>query len=461
MVGAEEVDVAVVGGGPGGSSAARATAAGSELDVVVFEKGVRRTDREGPGPDSTDAAGILDYWIELMDVGPDELDDLPILQEIDRAEFVSPHRTAVLEETGIDSWYEKFGFTFDRVAMDDLLRERAEEAGAEYRVGDQVKGVTSNATNGDYTHTLDVAGGDTVEADFLVLADGPQRRVTIPALSQFTSDDSLVIDALGPATANHIAYQQHRRFPAELFDDDVLRFWWGHIPGETAYPWFFPNDDNVARVGLTMPLDMDLGAVRHREDYPLLHPDDDSVPSGEVYIDRLLEHLYGDEYDVDEDIPIVEDRAKDDGVESYPISSTRPVESPTEAGVAVVGGAMGATSAFHEGGYHLAWGTGAAAGRLLAENGDLRGYNDAWQQKLGSEMQRNVCLAALVGDYAPGDFDRLFRDVNFATGTGELSFGDRLRSPVHMAGLKLRYEYLKRFAYAPYVQIGRDDYDLV
>ena len=55
----EQVDVVVVGGGPGGTSAAKAAASGG-ADVVIIEKGVPREDREELGPDSTDAAGILD-----------------------------------------------------------------------------------------------------------------------------------------------------------------------------------------------------------------------------------------------------------------------------------------------------------------------------------------------------------------------------------------------------------------
>lgn len=62
----ERVDVAIVGGGPAGATAAeRAASHGAE--TVLFEQGVPREDRDGLGPDSTDAAGMLDYWIDIMD----------------------------------------------------------------------------------------------------------------------------------------------------------------------------------------------------------------------------------------------------------------------------------------------------------------------------------------------------------------------------------------------------------
>ena len=70
----ERVNVAIVGGGPAGTAAAHA-AASDGAATVVFEKGVPRADREGLGPDSTDAAGILDYWVDIMDIHPDEFDD--------------------------------------------------------------------------------------------------------------------------------------------------------------------------------------------------------------------------------------------------------------------------------------------------------------------------------------------------------------------------------------------------
>jgi electron-transferring-flavoprotein dehydrogenase len=173
----ERVDVAVVGGGPAGSSAgAAAAAAGAE--TVVLEKGVPRADREGIGPDSTDAAGFLDYWVEVADVDYREIPDDVILQELDSAEFVGPTETGELFDTGIDSAYPHFGFTFHRARFDDWLRGEAEAAGADYRVEVGVRGVDTEKADGEYVHTLTLASGDEIEADALVLADGPQRQIT-------------------------------------------------------------------------------------------------------------------------------------------------------------------------------------------------------------------------------------------------------------------------------------------
>jgi len=453
----ERIDVAVVGGGPAGAAAATA-AAERGASVAVFEKGVPRADREGPGPDSTDAAGILDYWVELMGIDPADLPDGVVLRELDAAEFIGPTETLRLRETGIDADYPHFGFTYDRARFDDWMVERAETAGADYRLGTAVAGVKTDPTGP--THHVSLRSGEALEADALVLADGPQRTVTLPVLAQFLPDGRAET-ALDSTVANHIAYQEYRRFPEDAFEPSTLKFWWGHMPGHTAYPWVFPNDDTVARVGLTMPIGIDLETVRKRDAYALLRPDDERVPAGGEYVRRLLEFAYGDRYDVD-DFPLVEDRGKRNGTETYPISSTRPVDSPAGANVAVVGGAMGATSAFHEGGGHVAVRTGQIAGELAAR-GELARYNRTWKEAIGSEVLRNVAMADLVRDFEPADWDRAFRIASRLQALGADGGITVLRGvrAAGVAGLRLAagYQWRKRrYRDGRYVQIAEDEY---
>ena len=448
----KRVDVAVVGGGPAGSSAGRAAAL-EGADALVVERGVPRADREGLGPDSTDAAGILDYWVDIMDLD-EPIPERVKLRELTGADFLSPNETLSLDSTGVDSSYPNFGFTFHRARMDDWLRERAEDAGAEYRVGSGVSDVDSDLT-GRPTHTLALRDGTEVEAEFLILADGPQRTVTGAVLDPLLPDGSF--ERMASTRANHIAYQEYREIPEELFEPDRLKFWWGVMPGHTAYPWVFPNDGRVARVGLTMPIGLDLDTVEDRDAYGLLRPEDERIPSGSVYIERLLEYAYPG-YDLSE-FPLVTDRGKRGGTETYPISSTRPIESPTAANVAVAGGAMGTTSAFHEGGDHVAIRSGKIAGRLAAL-GALRAYNGEWQRAIGEEVLRNVALAEMVREFGPDDWDRVFRLVNSV-----MPEGGRYATPdialTGLYGLKLflGYHWVKlRYRDGGYCQIREDDY---
>jgi len=449
-----QVDVAIVGGGPAGAAAGYA-AASEGADAVVLEKGVPRADREGPGPDSTDAAGILDYWVDLMALG-EPVPEHVKHRELDVAEFVGPTETLEVSDTNVSSSYPNFGFTVHRARFDDWLRERAENAGAEYRVGTAVGDVATDLT-GAPSHTLTLRDGTEIEADYLVLADGPQRTVTGTVLENWLGDDSL--ETLSSRRANHIAYQEYREFPEECFEADRIKFWWGYMPGHTAYPWVFPNDGTVARVGLTMPIGMDLDDVENPGSYRLLRSEDDRIPQGSTYIDRLLETVYP-EHDA-ESFPLLEDRGKSGGTETYPISSTRPIESPTDANVAVVGGAMGATSAFHEGGDHVAVRTGHIAGRMAARD-TLGAYNEQWHAAIGDEVRRNCVFADMVRGYEPADWDTVFGLVN-SVGGGSEGFSPWRALVAGPTGVRLFADYArKKFGYrdGAYVQVREDDYAL-
>ena len=396
-------DVVVVGGGPAGSCAGAAAAA-TGADTVVLEQGVPRAERDAPGPDSTDAAAFLDYWVDLAGLDYADIPASLITQPIEAVTFYGPSERVSLHESGRPSSCPTFAFTFDRVGFDDWLRSRAEAAGAAYHVGVGVRTVESRTSAGGPRHVITLQDGTEFRAEALVLADGPQRRVTIPTVEQFLPDGRRLRE-LDPVAANHVGYQEYRRFPRELFDADELGFWWGWMPGETAYCWIFPDEEPVARVGFTRPL---VDAGRCGGDYRLLAPDEDHMPGGRETIRRFLSAHFGDCSDVDTAFPVDTTRGKRAGTETYPISSTRPIESPTGANVAVTGGAMGATSAFHEGGYYLAMRTGTIAGRL-AGRGRLDAYNAAWRTAVGSDIRLNVAVADMVAGYGPADWDHAFR----------------------------------------------------
>lgn len=447
----QRVDVAIVGGGPAGSAAGHA-AASRGAETVIIEKGVPREDRSDLGPDSTDAAGILDYWVDLMDLD-EPIPETVKHQELSGADFIGTEATLSIDQTGIDASYPNFGFTVHRAKFDDWLRARAEDAGATYRVGSAVSDYQSELA-GQPSHKLTLRDGSTIQTDALILADGPQRTITGRVLEQWL--DSRTLERLASHRANHIAYQEYRKMPSELFEPDRLKFWWGYIPGHTAYPWVFPNDEPVARIGLTMPIGLDLSAIPNRSAYCLLEPTDETIPNGQTYIERLLETVYP-EFSLD-DFPLLTDRGKRDGTETYPISSTRPIESPVAANVAITGGAMAATSAFHEGGDHVAIRTGSIAGELAA-NGRLDAYNSAWQSAIGTEIRRNVVFADMVEGYEPADWNAVFQLVNTVLDSDGFTPRKAARTSIYGAKLFAQYRWLKyKYRGHRYVQVSESEF---
>ena len=465
MASVEYVDVAIVGGGPAGSAAAHASASRG-ASTLVLEKGVPRADRADLGPDSTDAGGVLDYWVDIMGIHPDELPDGVVQQKLDSATFIGPNTTCIVSNTRIDSSYDHFGYTFHRTRFDDWMRERAEAAGAEYWVGARVRNVQTDPdtrpTDNRPRHVLTVDSETTVGADFLILADGPQRSITNSVLDSYLPENVRASDRLASPRVNHIAYQEYRRVPEAVFETlrNTITFWWGVLPGRTAYPWIFPNRDRICRVGLTMPIGLDIASVENRDQYELLRPEDDHIPTGGTYIRRLLEWQYGDEYDIERDFPLVKTAGKSDGTETYPISSTRPIDSPVSAGIAVTGCAMGATSAFHEGGDHVAVRTGRIAGELAA-TGDLSTYNDRWKEAIGDEVLRNVTAADLVESYGPLDWDHILGAVDALLAS---EAGGNIRAQTVTASwdvTKLVFKYWRRkwrIQRRGYVQIHESEY---
>jgi electron-transferring-flavoprotein dehydrogenase len=113
---------------------------------------------------------------------------------------------------------------------------------------------------------------------------------------------------------------------------------------------------------------------------------------------------------------------------------------------------MGATSAFHEGGYHVAVGTGKAAGRVVAED-RVEEYNDEWKEAVGDELARNVGLASIVQGYEPDDWDRLFKRANAALEGGVLTFL-RHAPAIYM----IRREYIRERK--GYIAVREEEYDL-
>ena len=207
-----------------------------------------------------------------------------------------------------------------------------------------------------------------------------------------------------------------------------------------------------------MPIGLDIDDY-DADEWLLLGANDEQIPDGAAYLERLYKHEFP-EYEFEDDFPLVEDRGKRDGMETYPISSTRPVESPTQAGIAATGGAMGGTSPFHEGGYHIAVATGKIAGRLAAR-GELERYNQEWQSgMLAAELYRNASAANLNRNYGPEDWNRTFSAADALIGD-DRSVRRVLKTSPEAARIVLSHLRSKlRFERGDYVLFEESEYAL-
>jgi digeranylgeranylglycerophospholipid reductase len=172
------LDVAIIGGGPGGLSAARRLAAAGR-SVTVFEE----HDRIGSPVHCT---GVLaeDALASL---------DLPagaVLNPLSTVRFVAPaghsfdYTTATTEAVVID-----------REAFDNALARRAEAAGAQIVRGQRVTGVEPSPD----CITLTIANGETIRARALVLACGAnyafQKRLGLGMPATFLQSAQLELPA--------------------------------------------------------------------------------------------------------------------------------------------------------------------------------------------------------------------------------------------------------------------------
>jgi electron-transferring-flavoprotein dehydrogenase len=126
---------------------------------------------------------------------------------------------------------------------------------------------------------------------------------------------------------------------------------------------------------------------------------------------------------------------------------------------------MGTTSAFHEGGDHVAVRTGNIAGRLAAED-RLGRYNDEWKAAIEDELRRNVALADMCRDYTPGDWDRVFRtgrELVDHAGGGWSMFGLGNAASAGLDALRLVGDYKRRkfgLRGGRYCQIRESEYTM-
>jgi geranylgeranyl reductase family protein len=224
-------DVAVVGAGPAGCTAAWAAAsAGSR--VLLLEKAAMPRYK-------TCGGGIVGASARAVPPGV----TLPLRDEVDAVEFTMNGRLRRVRRTG----RPLFGL-LDRAEFDSALADAAVAAGAILRDGSAVQRVEEDSAG----VRLNLAGGEVVRAKVAVGADGSASRLGAYVGVQLSEVD-LGLEAEIPVPPEVATAWRGR----VLLD-------WGPLPG--SYAWVFPKGD-LLTVGVIAARGLGEATRRYLDDF--------------------------------------------------------------------------------------------------------------------------------------------------------------------------------------------------
>lgn len=215
-------DVVVVGGGPGGSWAARHAAMGG-ASVLLLEK-----DREIGLPvrcaEGTDLGGLKQLLPEIKDEW--------VSQVVDKAQVVAP------DGRFVDGFTGDKGLVLHRRLFDPALAAMAAEAGAEIQTKAYVFGLIKNGDQICGVKVRHLGEEKKVGASIVIGADGIESRV-----GRWGGIDTAVpmheMESCAQATLTNID-----------IDPQTAIFWIGSEVAPMGYAWMFPKGEGWANVGL-------------------------------------------------------------------------------------------------------------------------------------------------------------------------------------------------------------------
>ena len=226
-----EVDVLVVGAGPGGSSTAYHLARHG-LDVLLVEKAAFPREKVcGDGLTPRGVAAIQRMGIDVED---------PAFERSNGLRIYSRRTTLELAWPDLHD-FPPFGLVMTRNELDERLARRAEKAGAVLRERTEALGAVVDDDGWVSGARIRTDGGaeETVRARFVVASDGAASRFATPL--GVRRDDSR---PLGIAARRYYRVERH---PGPWFES-WLDLWDGDklMPG---YGWLFPLADGTVNLG--------------------------------------------------------------------------------------------------------------------------------------------------------------------------------------------------------------------
>jgi len=371
----EKYDVAVVGGGPAGSNAARLVKQYDEsLDVVLYERGEQ--------PASNCAGGLGIQFAREMDIQPpDEVVMSPIVNVV----MSGPNEEVRVSLDNIDTssidWVDgdldEMGWIVDRQAWDNWQLQKAEEAGVEVKRRHTVNEVRNRVQSGDVRLAVRDRVRDRdrgVVADVCGLAVGPNWGLAIQA--GFEEEE-----VVPPDSELHMGCQYHMKDPTYFeeygWDTIYLQFDTRYAP--QGYVWSFPEGKKYTRWGNGVPLSLD--------------------GSASEYLDRFLEDTKKAQY---------KETARQTTMAVIP--TAKPLDSCVHENVALIGDTGHHCDPLHGGGMMF----GARAGKAFAQaivRGDIGLYDEIWKDDFLNTLQHRFVIRDLLYNMDNSELDRFIASM--------------------------------------------------
>jgi len=355
----ESVDVAVVGGGPAGLTAA-AYAAKKGLSLRVYEK-------KGEIGFPVNCGELLPSIKEMYNLLP-KTKDVSNLFDVPNSVITNRCKKFRVFSPRGKAW--EFSFeanVLDRPSFEKNLAERAKRAGAEIFLGAPAKLFLKGRTR-----YVGKARKDAVKAKIVIVADGFPSRIGLTT-GLFKSY----------MTRNHTAMvYQYRMLNVKVEEDTVEMFFDSkYAPGGFAY--IIPKGENMANVGIGIRASFAHGKTDARG-----------------CLNRFItkHHSMRDRLSMGKPTAVMADVLPIDG----PISKT------VNDSVMMIGDAAGMVIPTTGAGIPTAMITGKIAGEVAAENliegSSLYVYEGRWKEQIGNELYTCVKVRRMADKFIKNDF---------------------------------------------------------
>jgi digeranylgeranylglycerophospholipid reductase len=219
----DRYDVVIVGGGPGGSSAAKNLAL-KGFKVAMLEK------RQEIGAPKRCGEGLTFATLELIGEVPKNC----VAQVINGANIYAPNMEHVRVDFG-----EAGGYVLERKVFDKWLAFEASRAGAYVQAN---------------TEVLDVIKEGSYVRGVVVNENGKPRKIHSKVVVAADGVESTIARKAGLDTVNQLVNvdsgYQYEMSNLKIKEPDKIHLFFGNEMAPRGYVWIFPKGEDIANVGI-------------------------------------------------------------------------------------------------------------------------------------------------------------------------------------------------------------------